>query len=305
VALLGVAVLLFMVPVASARVVVLSPRAGAAVGGAVRVQVRVGRGTVTARLNGQRADRKVVRTAGGRREVILGAAQGLRRGSNTLVLVHRQRGRPTTHQSVRFTVRGRRPVAGARTRGESVAGAPVRLDARGSLPRAGRGKRLRYRWRVLRAPPGSRVRPDRAAFAAAAAAGQAPGTCGSNRGPAQTASAGALASDQLPVETGSGGTAGAGTPQTGTSSTSTTPTTTTPTTPTPTSTTTTSTSTSTTPATTTPSSTTTTTTTSPAPVTPAPAPVSPAQTGLADVVDAEDVAYARCSRLLPARAHRD
>jgi hypothetical protein len=302
VALLGVAVLLFMVPVASARVVVLSPRAGSAVDGAVRVQVRVGRGTVTARLNGRRADRKLVRTAGGRREVVLGAAQGLRRGSNTLVLVHRQRGRPTTRQSVRFTVRGRRPVAGARTRGESVAGASVRLDARGSLPRAGRGKRLRYRWRVLRAPPGSRVRPDRAAFAAAAAAGQAPGTCGSNRGSAQTTSAGALASDQLPVETGSGGTAGGGTPQTGTSPTSTTSTTatpttttptsttttststaTTPTTTTPTSTTTTSTSTSTTPATTTPSSTTTTATTSPAPVTPAPAPVSPAQTGVADV----------------------
>jgi len=311
--LVGVAALLFVVPVASARVEVLSPRAGAAVDGAVRVQVRVGRGTVTARLNGQRADRKVVRTAGGRREAILGAAQGLRHGSNTLVLVHRQRGRPTTRQSVRFTVRGRRPLASARTRGEPVAGAPVRLDARGSLPRPGRGKRLRYRWRVLRSPPGSRVRPDRAAFAAAAAAGQAPGTCGSNRGSAQTTSAGSLASDQLPVETGSGGTgAGGGTPQTGTTPTSTTPTSTTPTvttptsttttstapTPTtPTSTTTTSTSTTTTPATTTPTSTTTTSTTpttttpssttttpSPAPVAPPPAPVSPAQTGLADVV---------------------
>jgi hypothetical protein len=300
-ALVGLAVLLFVVPIANARVDVLSPRAGATVDGAVRVQVRVGRGTVTARLNGQRADRKLVRTAGGRREVVLGAAQGLRHGSNTLVLVHRQRGRPTTRQAVRFTVRGRRPLAGARIRGEPVAGASVRLDARGSYPRPGQGKRLRYRWRVLRAPTGSRVRPDRAAFAAAAAAGQAPGTCGSNRGSAQTTSAGALASDQLPVETGPGGTAGAGTPQTGTSPTSATPTTTTPTTTTPTSTTTTTT----TPTTTTPSSTTTTTTTPtattptpttstttttttpspapPAPVAPTPAPVSPAHTGLADV----------------------
>jgi hypothetical protein len=153
-------------------------------------------------------------------------------------------------------------------------GGPLRLDARASLPRLGngKGKGLKYRWRVLRASRGSRVRPDRAAFATAAAAGDAPGTCDSNRAAAQTLSAGPLASDQLAAEAGSG----AGAPETTSTATATTPTAAT-TTPTPTATTPTAT-------TTTPTATTTTpTTTTPAPVAPSPAPVAPAQTGLATV----------------------
>lgn len=85
----------------------------------------------------------------------LGAADRVRFGRNAIVVV--ARARDGRRQLLRRTVVVGRdaPLVGVRRAGAAVAGRATRLDGRGS--RAARGGRLRYRWRIVRAPRGARA----------------------------------------------------------------------------------------------------------------------------------------------------
>ena len=141
---IAVLISLVLAPGASAGLVA-APKDGTVVSGPTRVDVKVGRGTVVARLNGERVRRRFLRTAAKRRSVRVGGAEGLRPGRNRLV-VRRTTPRRTRVDRVRFEVRANGALAGISARGEHVAGSPLQLRARGKAAR---------RWCLLSAPRGS------------------------------------------------------------------------------------------------------------------------------------------------------
>jgi hypothetical protein len=136
----------------------LGPRSPRVSAGRLSLRVQVPRPSSTVRtsLNGHSVSRALP-TLGRRRSSALDADDGLRFGRNRLVVLA-------------FDERGvfdveRRTVVIPRTRPIPAAGAPrrarlrrlVRLDGRRTL-RAHRGSTLRFAWRIVRAPRGSRAR---------------------------------------------------------------------------------------------------------------------------------------------------
>ena len=113
---------------------VVSPEDGARLHGPSRVVVKVDRGTVTARLNGKRVEREFLRTAPRRRSVRIGAAEGLKPGSNHLS-VKRKTPRGTQTERIVLNVAARGKLAGVRARGDHVAGAALSLRAYGEKKR--------------------------------------------------------------------------------------------------------------------------------------------------------------------------
>jgi hypothetical protein len=169
-------------PTASAaRGALLAPRDGAKLPARpVTVVLRDARRVIdpSARLNGTRVRKRFTAPRNGRRRLVLTAAEGLRHGTNRLVVRYGIRRRRES-RSVRFTVSSRRPLAGPRQAGvPGVAGERTVLDGRRSRARprrtrvpvvagqrsgprrgaivAGARQALKYRWRLLRAPRGSR-----------------------------------------------------------------------------------------------------------------------------------------------------
>lgn len=111
---------------------------------------------VRVRLNGRRVERHAS-SERGRMRLALSASHGLRFGRNRLtVLAASRRG---VHDVETHTLRVSRrlplPAAGRDRRG--VRGKPIRLDGRRSLPTRP-ARRLAFRWRIVRAPKGSRAR---------------------------------------------------------------------------------------------------------------------------------------------------
>jgi hypothetical protein len=158
----------------AARSALVAPRDGARLpAGPVTVVLRDAAHVVdpVARLNGRRVRKRFEAPRQGRRRLVLTAAEGLRHGANRLVVRFGIRGRRRT-RSVRFSLSRRRPLAAPRSSPVPiVAGQRTLLDARRSRARparargrvpavtgrsSGAGERLKYRWRLLRAPRGSR-----------------------------------------------------------------------------------------------------------------------------------------------------
>ncbi|MDW5593877.1 hypothetical protein VSS74_06000 [Conexibacter stalactiti] len=133
---------------------VSAPRRGAA---AARVRLRLAPSdaVVTARLNGRAIDPPAQR--GRNRVLLLAADEGLRYGTNTLrvTAVDRARGR---HDVEWRTIRIAReaPIPGAGRDRRATAGRAVVLDGRRSRA-AHAPQRLRYRWRFVRKPRGSKA----------------------------------------------------------------------------------------------------------------------------------------------------
>jgi hypothetical protein len=97
---------------------------------------------------------------GGRRRATLGADEGLRFGRNRLrVLAWSAAGR-YQRRSASVLISRRAPLAGAGAVGTVLAGRTVRLNGHATQATAsGTGaRRLVYRWRIIRAPRGSRAR---------------------------------------------------------------------------------------------------------------------------------------------------
>jgi hypothetical protein len=150
-------------------------------GGVGRVVLRPIAGGIAApdrlrvRLNG----RDVTRAFGGHRglphDAWLGATDGLHHGRNTLIVTAHRR---DDSQRVRRTIvvpKGT-PIPGAGADQTAGAGDDVRLDGTGSLARDGRHRARRLRWRIVRAPRGSRASLDRPTAARPRLSTDLPGT---------------------------------------------------------------------------------------------------------------------------------
>ncbi len=111
---------------------------------------------VTIRLNGRSVTRLARHTRANRRSISLSATHGLRYGINRLtVRVTEARSGRYELMERRFRIRRTRPLPAAGLDFGTRPGEPVRLGARA---RAARGGELRYRWRIVRRPKGSRAR---------------------------------------------------------------------------------------------------------------------------------------------------
>jgi hypothetical protein len=112
-----------------------------------------------ATLNGRGVTRVLRPDAGSHRRGRLAADNGLHFGANTL-RVRAARDDGTFDVETRTIVVERdRPLAGAGKDRRTKDGLPVTLDGRESA--AARGGDLRFRWRLLAAPRGSKAKPDR------------------------------------------------------------------------------------------------------------------------------------------------
>ena len=143
-----------------------------------------------ARLNGRRVSKRFAAPRRGRRRLVLTAAEGLRHGRNRVVVRFGIRGLRRT-RSATFRVSTRRPLAGPRTAPiPAVVRQRTVLDGRRSRARprrrrklavtgqrsgarrgaiAARHRPLKYRWRLRRAPRGSRYARRGAKFSTASA----------------------------------------------------------------------------------------------------------------------------------------
>lgn len=143
---------------ASARppALTLGTRAGSSGAVELRWRLRAPLRRASVSVNGRVVrSRGLALRRGQRVRYALGAAERVRFGRNAIVVV--ARARDGRRQVLRRTVVVRRdaPLVGVRRAGAAVAGRATRLDGRGS--RAARGGRLRYRWRIVRAPRGARA----------------------------------------------------------------------------------------------------------------------------------------------------
>jgi hypothetical protein len=155
----------FVVRGRRARLVRLAgPRTGvlrhAPHGGVARLAFRPARGaSADVFLNGRRV--RLPRPGrGGTHALVLSASDGLRHGRNLLRLdAYRDDGR---YQLIRrrIAIPGTAPLAAAGRDRVGRHRRPVRLDAGRSRGGAA-GARLRYRWRIVKAPPGARTRVRR------------------------------------------------------------------------------------------------------------------------------------------------
>jgi hypothetical protein len=148
-------------PAASATRLVVSPRPGERIsGGPVRITVRAGREhrDLRARLNGVAIGTEFRRVGRLLRRLPVSHSHGLRFGTNVLRVEARLNGR-TRRATVRFRVLRRRPLVGAGRDTRVAVGVAARL--RGSVSPHTRAARMRVRWTVVKAPPGSRVRGRR------------------------------------------------------------------------------------------------------------------------------------------------
>ena len=130
----------------------------------VAVSVRVPRGEVSFRawLNGKRIDNRFSHPIRGVRSASLSASDHLRYGRNRLrvqvVSDSRLHDRAASDVAVRtFLVPRNRPLVGAGVDRSVRISTSVRLDGRDSRPHLG-SHALRYRWRVLDRPAGSKAR---------------------------------------------------------------------------------------------------------------------------------------------------
>jgi hypothetical protein len=129
--------------------------------GVVRLRLAVARGVglMRVRVNGRRAHVRQLGRLWPTLSLTLGARHGLRFGRNRVrVLLHDFRRARYDVEALTVVVRRSRPLAAgiARYRGEA-GGRAVRLDGRGARPTRP-GRRLRYSWRIVRRPRGSRAR---------------------------------------------------------------------------------------------------------------------------------------------------
>lgn len=134
-------------------------------GARVRLRLLDPRATVTARLNGRPIDRprgadagRDARSGEGRlRTLALAADERLRFGRNrlTVTAVDRAGGRVEVERRTLLITR-RAPLAGAGRDRRATAGRALRLDG-GRSRAAGRPSALRYRWRIVARPRGSRA----------------------------------------------------------------------------------------------------------------------------------------------------
>ena len=111
---------------------------------------------VRVRLNGRVVTRALSALRGARYSVVLSATHGLRYGVNRLrvFVAEPEQGRYALVKR-RIVVRRDRPLAAAGPDRSAEPGVRVRLGGRA---KAARGGRLRYRWRLVRRPRGSRAR---------------------------------------------------------------------------------------------------------------------------------------------------
>lgn len=147
-------------PAASARAskpaLALGTHAGGSGAIELRWQLRAPLRRVSLRVNGRVVRSRALALRRGQRvRYALGAAERVRFGRNTLVVI--ARARDGRRQVLRRTVVVRRdaPLVGVRRAAAAVAGRATRLDGRSSRP--AHGGRLRYRWQVVRAPRGARA----------------------------------------------------------------------------------------------------------------------------------------------------
>jgi hypothetical protein len=145
-----------------AKRLVAYPRAGKRVPARpllLRVRARR-RARVGAKLNGRSIARYLSRPSRrGLRRLRASPTYGLRHGRNVLWVRVRPPGAKRARvQRVRFRVAGDRPLAAAGLDRRVAQHARFSLDGRRSLSRPGaRGRKLRYRWTLLRAPRDSRL----------------------------------------------------------------------------------------------------------------------------------------------------
>lgn len=127
-------------------------------GSAVRAQVRTSHKpvAVSVRLNGRLISRQFAGRASGAPAVALGAGDGVRRGRNRLVVRVRFPSGRRVVQVRRFGVARRAAVPDAGRDRTVNAGDRVRLSAARSRIRD--RSKVRFRWRVVRRPAGSRAR---------------------------------------------------------------------------------------------------------------------------------------------------
>lgn len=127
--------------------------------GRLRARIRIGRApsAVVVRLNGHNVTRAFRRHHKLRRSAVLTAGDGLRFGRNVLVVKAVQRAGRYARRSVVVRVLRRRPLAAAGRDIRRQARVSIRLSGRRSRP-ASRHHRLRYRWRIVNRPRGSRAR---------------------------------------------------------------------------------------------------------------------------------------------------
>jgi hypothetical protein len=150
-------------PIADRGKTVLVPKQGRVYGaGPVEVSVRAQRGDrVRVRLNGVLSTGGWSQAGKRLRKQRLSPDHGLRHGGNVLRVSVKPKGaRRARVQAVRFRVKGRAPLAAAGRDRRVSAGARFRLDGTNSRlhPQVHRGGgRLRYSWRLLRAPKGSHL----------------------------------------------------------------------------------------------------------------------------------------------------
>jgi hypothetical protein len=124
----------------------------------LRLSVRRGVGLMRARVNGRRVRVPHIGRLWPTTTLTLGARHGLRFGRNRVsVLAHDFTKARYDRESWTVVMRRTRPLAAGIAKHRAEAGGrAVRLDGRGARPtRAGR--RLRYSWRIVRKPRGSRA----------------------------------------------------------------------------------------------------------------------------------------------------
>ena len=128
----------------------------------VRFVVRAGpeSGDLRARLNGVSIGRHFLVKRRGVRVLSLSNSHGLRHGRNVLKVVARSKqGTRIRRSKVRFEVAHKRPLTGAGRDRRIVRGSRIQLDGQViAHPDGPSGDRVR--WKVIRAPRGSRLRPD-------------------------------------------------------------------------------------------------------------------------------------------------
>jgi hypothetical protein len=139
----------------------LEPKPGSAYGGGRPVHAKVRahpHDEVSFRLNGVLTRDHEAPAPKRYRRLSLSPSHGLRHGRNVLrVKVRKFHGGDVRRRTVRFRVKRKRPLAAAGRDVRLGADARIRLDARADSrahPRA-RSQRLRFRWRLLKAPADS------------------------------------------------------------------------------------------------------------------------------------------------------
>ncbi len=140
---------------------ILSPAPGARLPArpvAVRVRAKQA-GSFSVRLNGQAIGSDFTKPSRrGVRRLTVTASYGLRHGPNHLRVRVTGKGGKTRKASVAFQVRRNGPLAGPGTRLRIPVGSGLILDGSDSRSHLRRPKKLRHRWKIVKAPRGGRHR---------------------------------------------------------------------------------------------------------------------------------------------------